>query len=165
MKNLLHAGTLSVLCLILLACIVMGAAPAAYAVPPGQVLRSNTPQTFTGICCFSWFETVRVNEPAVPVPVIVRWSTDYNAGGAEVVGLSVNGGACLSYGARSLYVTQLREDPHVQTKTFEWVVFPQDGGNPLHKGVNTFTLCGGGQFFADQSITIMNNTLSARTSD
>jgi hypothetical protein len=138
----------------------------AHAVPVGQVLRNDGPQTFTGLCCSSWGETVKVNEPATPVPVVVTWSADYdtNGGLGFLVQLSVNGGPCTFYGSASLYTTEGRG---TQSRTFHWIVFPGEGlpGTQLHKGVNTFTLCGGAMFTADQLIFLDRNTLSARTSE
>jgi hypothetical protein len=146
-------------------CLISGAAMAV--IPSGEVFRSTTPQTFTGGCCFSWFETVKVSEPATPVPVVVTWSVDYQGSSGEEVGLSVNSGPCISYGASSLYFSFDSEPPGaVQSRTFNWIVTPTDAfGSPvLHRGTNTFTLCGGGRFTAQQSIIILNNTLTARIS-
>jgi hypothetical protein len=100
------------------------------------------------------------------VPVVVTWSVDYQGGG-ETVGLSVNSGPCIEYGPAQLYVTSTGGGTGlVQSRTFNWIVFPTDafGSHVLHRGTNTFTLCGGGKFFADQSIIILNNTLTARIS-
>lgn len=155
----------SALCLGVFICLIAGAAMAV--IPSAEVFRSTTPQTFTGACCFSWFETVKVSEPATTVPVVVTWSVDYQQSSGEVVGLSVNSGPCILYGASSLYLSFDREPPGaVQSRTFNWIVTPTDAfGSPvLHRGTNTFTLCGGGRFTAGQSIIILNNTLSARLS-
>lgn len=144
-------------------CLISGAAMAA--IPSSEVFRSTTPQTFTGACCFSWFETVKVSEPATPVPVVVTWSVDYQGG--ESVGLSVNSGPCIAYGPAQLYITSSDGGiGQVQSRTLNWIVTPTDAfGSPvLHRGTNTFTLCGGGKFFAGQSVIILNNTLTARIS-
>ena len=163
MKVVSKSASFKMLCLALFAC-VAGAAMAV--IPGGEVLRITTPQTFTGACCFSWFETVRVTEPATPAPVVVTWSVDYNIGG-EFVGLSVNSGPCQFYGPRSMYSTFSVEPPGpVQSRTFNWIVLPSDGppANALHKGTNTFTLCGGGMTSAAHQINLFNNTLSVRIS-
>jgi hypothetical protein len=143
--------------------LLVGATTSAFGVPANQTLRVVTPQTFRGICCFSWFESVSVSEPATPVPVAITWSVDYTDSVGEFVGLSVNGGACQFYGSSSLYASETNRG--AMTRTFNWIVFPTDGpaSIALHKGTNTFTLCGGGMFFAEQSVTLLNNTLSART--
>src|SRR5215510_10843342 len=81
-------------------CLVVTAVPSAYAVPPNQLLRNLTNQVFTGGCCNSWNESVSVVEPTAVVPVVVTWSTDYQLKSLVfiAVGLSVNGGPCLSFG-------------------------------------------------------------------
>ena len=162
MKNLSKSTKLRLLCLAVFVCMVAGATTAAYAIPPNQVVRVVTPQTFTGMCCFSWFETVSVTEPSAPVPVVVTWSVDFREATGQFVGLSVNGGSCQFYGNAALYFNSGRG---TQTRNFNWIVFPSDGppSIALHKGINTFTLCGGGIFFNTQSVTLLNNTLSART--
>lgn len=96
----------------------------------------------------------------------VTWSVDYNIGGT-FVGLSVNSGPCQFYGSRAMYATTTGGGPGlVQSRTFNWVVFPSDGPatNALHRGTNTFTLCGGGMVSAGQSVNLFNNTLSVRIS-
>src|SRR4051812_10524771 len=66
------------------------------------VLRSNADGTFTGPCCSIWDESVTVNEPGTPVPIVVTWSTDYQSNAPFLAGLSVNGGPCVLYGAASM---------------------------------------------------------------
>ena len=155
------------LCLAVLACLLAGATSVAVAVPPGQALRSGDFLTLTGQCCFSWNKTVKVTEPPKVVPVVVTFSLDHIFGGdVTLVGLSVNSGPCQFYGAKSIYPL-FHNDDTAQTRTFNWVVLPSDGppGNALHKGSNSFTLCGGAQRFASSSITLENSTLVVRISD
>ena len=139
--------------LIAIACVLMGMAALAFAVPPNEVVRVETNQTFTGVCCFTWGETVTLTEPRALVPVVVIWSTDYQTSGNFVAGISVNGHPCMSmHPLDQLFNT----DGTFDDRSLQWVIFPADG---LIKGNNTFTLCGGG--FAG-SITLGFNTLAVR---
>jgi len=157
---------LAVFCLVI-ACMVIGAQTAAFAVPPKEVLQIRFNQTFTGLCCFSWNETVSVTEPAVLVPVVVTWATDFqNFNDTFSMGLSVNGGQCLAFGPR--FLNEKSNDPRwFTTRTFEWVVLPSDvgsDGSHLHKGNNTFTVCGGGTTKTNAQITQGTNSLAVRLS-
>jgi hypothetical protein len=140
-------------------CVVLGIVAVAFAVPPNEVLLSGNVQTFTGVCCFSWGETVSITEPKVPVPIVVTWSTDYRASANLFfnVGVSVNGHPCLS---SDLIAAASPSDGTFQARTFQWVIFPSDG---LIKGTNNITLCGGGSVATD-NITLAGNTLAARIS-
>jgi len=147
------------------------AATNAYAVPPNEIVRSNSPLIFNGPCCSFSGEKVFVTEPATPVPVIVSWSEDFtNSGGVDalasvyyVVGLSVNGGPCQAYGSQAVYPVNFVS---FLSRTYRWAVFPTDGppANKLHKGSNSFELCSGGMDpdLAPQTQTILRNTLSVR---
>jgi len=55
--NMIPKSKCKVLCVGVFICLMTATALAVIA--PGEVLRSTTPQTFTGQCCFSWFETVK----------------------------------------------------------------------------------------------------------
>jgi hypothetical protein len=138
-------------------CVVLGMAAAAFAVPPNEVLLNGNLQTFTGVCCFSWGETVSITEPKALVPVVVTWSTDYRATANLFfnVGVSVNGHPCLS---SDLIAAAAAPDGTFQARTFQWIIFPSDG---LIKGTNNITLCGGGSVATD-SITLAGNTLAVR---
>ena len=142
-----------------IACVVLGIATTAFAVPPNEVLLNGNPQTLTGICCFSWGETVSITEPGTVVPVVVTWSTDYRATANLFfnVGISVNGHPCLS---SDLISANHPVDGSFDSRTFQWVIFPSDG---LIKGTNKITLCGGGSVATD-SITLAGNTLAVRIS-
>jgi len=140
---------------------VIAGGTTAFAVDPGQVLRAaNLPQLI-GPCCFSFNETVAVTEPAKPVPVVVTWSATTGFTSAnEFVGLMVNGGPCRFYGSGSIPEQGNTQNTH----TSLWVVLPSDG---LIRGINTFTLCGGG---ADPSngqnnLVVLDNTLTVRLSN
>lgn len=168
MKMFSKATQAKVLWLAIMAGLLAAAAPAAHAVPPAEIVRNLGNQTFSGLCCVSWGETVKVVEPAAVVPVVVTWSADYATSRGFFVKLSVNGAPCQAYGPSSLYhASDDRGRLKEQSRTFHWIIFPGEGlpGTQLHKGANTITLCGGGQFTADQTITIGLNTLSARISE
>lgn len=166
MKIFWKAVQATVSWLAILAGLWAAGATAAHAVPPAEVVRNLANQTFTGLCCVSWGETVKVVEPAAVVPVVVTWSADYAAGRGFFVKLSVNGAPCQAYGPSSLYHTSDNGTLREQSRTFHWIIFPGEGlpSTQLHKGANTITLCGGGQFTPDQTATIGLNTLSARIS-
>jgi hypothetical protein len=144
---------------VIVACLVVAATGSAFAANP--ILRNTSDQTFEGQCCFSFGETVSINEPATPVAVLITWSSDYavNVADAYFVGLSVNGGACetLSYGARVL-ADNPGPGSGYTTAAFQWTVLPGDG--VLVKGTNTFELCGGGKNSPSDSITIGENVLA-----
>ena len=140
---------------VLLVC--LGVATSAFAVPPGEMVRVETNQTFTGACCFSWNETITVTEPKVLVPVIVTWSTDYIATDIFHVGVAINDHPCMA--AEDL-TESVPKDGTADSRTFQFVLFPSDG---LVKGNNIITLCGGG-FAAGDSITLGFNTLAGRIS-
>jgi len=150
----------SIVSAVILICLIVAGAGSAFAANP-SILRNTTEQTFDGLCCFSFGETVAISEPATPVALIVTWSGDYsvNVPDAYFVGLSINGGACETavYGARVL-----ADNPGTgstfTSSTMQWVVLPTD--DVLVKGTNKFELCGGGKNSASDSITIGGNTLT-----
>jgi len=135
---------------------VLAIGTVAFAVPTNQVTRVQFNQTFTGFCCFTWVESVTINEPRALVPVVVTLSTDYRATTPALAGISVNGHECLTTAHLNEYVPS---DGSFASYTFQWVVAPGDG---LMKGNNTFTLCGG--MDAGGSITLGFNTLAVRMS-
>ena len=129
----------------------------AFAVPANQTLRVQKAQTFTGLCCFSWGETVKINEPNLVVPVIVTWSSDYVANAQMFVGISLNGLPCAFYGSGQI-------PPYLSSysaRTVQLVIYPSDG---LVHGLNSFTLCGGGQNSSSDSISLGYNTLTVQIS-
>src|SRR5215813_13181986 len=79
-----------------IACLVIGAATSAHAVPQKQLLTTTINQIFTGTCCFPWNAVVFVNEPAKLTPVTVRWSADFEQNTLDnfTIGLMINGGPC-----------------------------------------------------------------------
>jgi hypothetical protein len=118
-------------------------------------------QSFAGVCCFSWGETVSVNETTKLTPVTVRFATDFLQNTPEnfTVGLMVNGGPCrLDLGPNELgnFAVDFRG---FMVGSIEWVVLPEDG---LFPGLNSFTLCGGGSLDTSK-ITLGNNTFAVRT--
>jgi len=137
-------------------CVVLGLAAAALAIPQNEVLLVGNLQTFTGLCCSRWGETVLVTEPSIVVPVVVTWSTDYRLTDSRFfhVGVSVNGHPCM-FNDLSFFAPP---DGTFISRTIQWVIFPSDG---LIKGTNNITLCGGGGDATD-SITLAGNTLAVR---
>jgi hypothetical protein len=123
------------------------------------ILRSNADGTYTGPCCSSWDESVTVNEPNVPVPIVVTWSTDYQSNAPFIVGLNLNGGPCTLYGPGSITAQNPADAIHLASASFQWVILPGDYG--LRSGKNVITLCGGGLLGDTDSITIWGNTLVA----
>ena len=138
-------------------CIVLGSAIAAFAVPPSEVVRKETNETFTGQCCFSWSETVTVTEPKSLVPVVVTFSTDFVATGLIQVGVAINGHPCLN---NDDIDGSTPADGTFNSRTYQFILLPNDG---LMKGDNTITLCGGGLRTSD-SITLGFHTLAVRIS-
>ncbi|MFZ3340765.1 MAG: hypothetical protein WA609_18920 [Terriglobales bacterium] len=143
-----------------LAVMMLAGSISAFAVPSGQVARIYNAVTFTGQCCYLWNETVQVTEPAKLVPVIVTWSADVLVNDEFLVGLSLNGSACVAYGSREIAFFRLIENSAVNA-THQWIVFPSDG---LVKGTNTFALCGGGAKSASDSISFGLSTLVVQIS-
>jgi len=143
--------------LAVLTCLLVAGSVTAHAVPVGQVLRVQTAQTFTGVCCFSWKETVSITEPSPTVPVVVTWSSDYVATYQFFVGIMLNNGPCTFYGSGQIPAYS----GNYNFRTMQAVIFPSDG---LVKGKNTFTLCGGSQGVATDSISLGYNTLVVQIS-
>ena len=151
------------LCLLCLsaACLTTLLMPTASAVTPKELLRIEQNQAFQGACCFSWLETVQVTEPATVVPVIVTWSTDYQATGPFLAGLSVNGHPCKFFGSGSIQPFGRGDGGGpFESRFFQWFVLPGEG---LHQGNNTFTLCGGGTLSPSAVILLGFNTITVRT--
>ncbi len=138
-----------------LACIMLAGSISAFAVPAGQVSRVLNEVGITGKCCFMWSQSVTITEPAAVAPVIVTWSADILLNDEFLVGIAVNGGACIAIGSREIpWLSVLGGSGYLNT-THQWVVLPSDG---LKKGKNTFTLCGGG---ANSSSDTMDVGLSS----
>jgi len=130
----------------------------ASAIPASQTLRITHAQTFTGLCCFSWGETVKLVEPATVTPVLVTWSSDYFANAQMFVGISLNGRSCAFYGSGQVPPYSASS---YNSRTVQLVIYPSDG---LVAGTNTFTLCGGGQNSSTDSISLGYNTLTVQMS-
>src|SRR5262249_23720747 len=113
----------SVIYLFVFAVIVL--VPSAYAVPPNQLLRNLTNQVFTGGCCNSWNESVSIVEPKAVAPVVITWSTDFQLKGLVfiAVGISVNGGPCLSFGPGH-FEEPLSAASEFDSRTFQFIVEP-----------------------------------------
>ena len=157
----LHYFRHRAMCLAMLG-LVIGISSSAFAIPPEQVLHVDGPIEIAGDpCCFSFNQTISVTEPAKPVPVVVTFEESGESHGAVayLVGLIVNGGPCKFFG--SGFIPGLIETDTFQPRTFQWIVFPEEG---LLKGRNTLTLCGGSAFFA-APIGLRSITLGARLSN
>ena len=74
LSKLTRPGVVSVLALAL---VLMMAPLSSYATNSTQVARNLFITTVTAECCVGIGPTVKVNEPATVVPVIVTWSADY----------------------------------------------------------------------------------------
>jgi len=150
---------LSLLCLPLVG-LAMLLTPTASAVAGKELLRVEQNQAFQGICCFSWPESVQVTEPSKVMPVVVTWSTDYQATGPFLAGLSVNGKPCKFLGSASIQPFGPGDGSGpFESRYFQWTILPDDG---LRRGNNTFTLCGGGTLSPSAIILLGFNTLSVR---
>jgi len=148
----------SVMFVAALACAMVAGSVLAFAVPANQVARVMTGQKITAQCCVLIGPTVRVTEPATVTPVVVTWNGDYSLTGEYRLQLSVNGGPCLFYGSTVVPWLAINGGSGFLSSTFQWLVFPSDG---LVKGVDTFTLCGGGAF-QSETINIGFNTLAVQ---
>jgi hypothetical protein len=140
-------------------CAALASVPSAHAVPANQLFQTFDEQLLTGLCCFSWNETVSVVEPSAVVPVVVTWNTEYRLQPLVFIqaGLSVNDGPCLIESGR--FEEPISVQDQLDTRTLQFIVQPGQG---LHVGTNTFTLCGGGLVSATDSIGIGANTLEVR---
>jgi hypothetical protein len=110
------------------ASVMIGEGSASAAAPPVQ--RYSGTQTFNGLCCVLFNETVGITEPATLKSVLVIWDTGYSPGTNDesLAGLSVNGGACQTavYGADVMPAYDLSNDPgaFIRHITFQWVILP-----------------------------------------
>ncbi len=148
------------------ACMILAGSILAFAIPSTQVLRyTGNPVTFTGECCAVWKETVSFTEPKTVAPVMVTFSTDYQASLEGQVGISLNNGTCnLFFGPNRLPEFTGGTGgagPFAHTE-YRWLVNPSDG---LKVGKNTFEVCGGGSFGGDATIVLGFNTLSVEISN
>ncbi len=150
-------GIRSLAALVFMTAMACGSAMAAN----NGILRSDADGTYTGPCCSQWDESVTVYEPGVLVPIVVTWSTDYQSNAPFIVGLSLNGGVCVQYGAGSVTAQNPNDGVYKASTAFQWVILP--GDYKLRSGRNVITLCGGGLIGDTDSITIWANTLVAHT--
>jgi hypothetical protein len=148
-----------------LACMVLAGSILVFAVPGNQIFRYlGEPVTFTGACCTSWNESVHVTEASPAVPVVVTFTTDYQASAEGQVGLSLNGGTCnLFFGSNRLPEFNLGTGGSgpFGNASYQWVIKPADG---LKVGNNSIALCGGGSFGDTSTIVLGFNTLAVRLS-
>jgi len=137
-------------------------APAqSFATSKTQVARNLFITTYTAECCVVIGPTVKINEPATPVPVIVTWSADYIVFDTVQFALSVNNGPCLFYGPSVANLFASGTASSFISGTFQWVILPSDG---LTSGSNTFTVCGGGVGKA-VTFSVGSNTLTVQGSN
>jgi hypothetical protein len=146
----------------LLACLIVAGTGSASARKLNQVLRVSHNQTFVGECCFSFGESVSITEPAAISAVVVTWNSDYvvNVGDEYHIGISVNGGECVTdtYGSVVLADADVITGGNGLNASIQWIVLPSD--EVLKKGTNTFELCGGGRHSSSDSISLGTNTLT-----
>jgi len=142
--------------------LVLTIAPASsFATAAGQVARNLFITTTTAECCVPLGPTVKINETATIVPVIVTWSADYIVFDTVQFALSVNGGPCAFYGPSVANLFASGTASTFISGTFQWVILPADG---LKKGSNTFTVCGGGVGKA-VTMSVGSNTLTVQGSN
>jgi len=150
-----------------LACIVLAGSLSAFAVPANQVFRVDSTTgfvTFTGGCCFSWNDEVTFSATKPLAPVIVTWSSDYQSSGENQVGISLNGGSCIAYGAGRMpmfFPVDAGSTAPFSNISIQWVIEPSDG---LVIGKNIFTLCGGGSFGNSVTTKLGFRTLTVQVS-
>ena len=141
------------------ACLMLAASGIAHAANSGGTARVMLQgETHTGYCCSVWSEPVEVVETAVPLPIIVTFSTEYRANSPILVGLRLNNGPCTFYGPASLQAVQ-PENEMFASSTLQWVIMP--GDYKLSKGSNSIRVCGGGLNESD-SISLGFYTLNVR---
>jgi hypothetical protein len=142
------------------ACLMVAGSISTLAAPKPSVLRVDYPgMTETGKCCFNWDLSLRVIEPERLVPIVVTWSTDYQADAVFYSGLSVNGGPCAFYGPGIISTFVPDDIVSYATRTVQWLIMP--GDYKVVKGVNEITLCGGGVYSDTATLTLGFNTLAA----
>jgi hypothetical protein len=144
-----------------LACMIVAGSLSASAVNTTEVSRILTSKTITAKCCVLFGASVSVTEPPTVSAVVVTWSADYQTSLEFRVGLSVNGGACVSYGPTVAPALSIIGGSQFASTTYQWIVFPSDG---LKAGANTFAVCGGGSG-SPVTMTFGANTLAARLSN
>jgi hypothetical protein len=166
MKTFLKADKRNSVFAATLACVILAGSICAIAITGTQIFRyTGSPVTLTGACCSSWNEAVSITEPTTVVPVLVTFSTDYQASLEGQVGLSLNGGSCdLFFGPNRLpeFTGGSGGAGPFAHVDYQWVVRPVDG---LKVGKNTFALCGGGSFGGDATIVLGFNTLAVQGSN
>jgi hypothetical protein len=149
------------LCMVV-SCLAMMATPKASAVPTSELLRVEQSTNFQGVCCFSWQDKVRISEASTVAPVIVTFSTDYQATDIFFVGLSVNGRPCQFFGSGTLLPFGVGDGSgDFSADTFQWFIQPSDG---LVKGNNTLTVCGGADTDPTAVVFLGFRTLAVRIS-
>jgi hypothetical protein len=158
LSKLTQPGVASV---VALALVLMMAPASSYATSGSQVARNLFITTIAAECCVVIGPTVRVNEPATVVPVIVTWSADYIVFDTVQFALSLNGGPCAFYGPSVANLFASGTASSFISGTFQWVILPSDG---LKRGSNTFTVCGGGVGKA-VTFSVGSNTLSVQSSN
>jgi hypothetical protein len=142
------------------ACLLVVGSASALAAPKSAVLRIDYPgMTETGKCCFNWDLSLRVIEPERLVPIVVTWSTDYQADAVFYSGLSVNGGPCAFYGPGIINTFVPDDIVSYASRTVQWLIMP--GDYKVVKGANEITLCGGGVYSDTATLTLGFNTLTA----
>jgi hypothetical protein len=161
MNTVLKTARQAALCMVV-ACLAMMVTPKASAVPASELLRVEQNTNFQGLCCFTWLDKVRISEPTVVAPLLVTFSTDYQATDIFFVGLSLNGRPCQFFGSGTLLPFGVGDGSgDFSSDTFQWFIQPSDG---LVKGNNTLTVCGGADTDQNAVVFLGFRTLAVRIS-
>jgi len=144
--------------------LIVAGSTSLFAAPRGSVLRVTLQGVpHAGLCCSTWGQFVRVVEPERMAPIVVTWSTDYQADAPFYVGISLNGGACAFDGPAGMPTFVPEDGTSYASRTFQWVIMP--GDYKLVKGPNVITLCGGAVNSDADTLTLGFNTLTARLAE
>ena len=162
MKKFLHISTHGVALMALLVCVIaISSVPAVAQQSTASVNRvPYQGETHTGLCCTTWDPSVTINETERIRPIVITWSTDYQATAPFLAALRLNDGPCTFFGPAFLPAFTPDDELTYSSRTFQWIVMP--GDYKLVRGKNVLTVCGGGTNSASDTITLGFNTLSAQ---
>ena len=144
-----------------IAAMVLAGSMSAQTAPKPPVVRVTSGITEMGRCCFDWSDlSVRIVEPEHMVPIVVTWSTDYQANAPFYSGLRVNEGPCAFNGPMYMPTFVPEDGLGYTTRTVQWLFLP--GDYKLRRGPNVITLCGGGVYSDTDTLTLGFTTLTVR---
>lgn len=145
------------------------AAP-SFGVVKSEVLRLLNSRTVPGDPTLTNLgERVSISLGATPVPIVVTWVGDVANAGRFLLGISINGAACIVPGPGQIpyFLGSATSNPPgyapngFNNISMQWVVLPTDG---LVGGVNTIDLCSGG-FTSGSTFLLGFRTLTVRKSN